>query len=166
MTRKRVKRELAPLDLFDLVPGIIGERKYCPWALESMIRQAQDRERIDVRMQHETVNRKGEPQSVELRLAVMGILQYPEGWHVSLLLYNERIDGFGYEVQFQDLHGAVCREWHRHIWNRTTQHADGKIAAGLFGKKDVTFRNFLIRTFKLMNIAYPRDVDNEQRPLF
>jgi|ERR1700680_1079623 len=87
----------------------------------------------------------------------MGMPEYPDGWHTSLLLYNRRIDGCGFERRYLDRIGHLRSGWHRHVWNPSTQNADEKVAVRLFSRKDANFRNFLIRSFKLMKIDYIPD---------
>jgi len=83
-----------------------------------------------------------------------------------LLLYNRRIDGFGYEERFTDMHGVEQSGWHRHVWNERSQHASGKISVSLFDKGNVSFRDFLIWSFKEMGVLYPKDDDYANQSLF
>ncbi len=167
MGRKKVlKRALVPRDLFALAPNVIKEPKYFPISLDTILEKLAKRERVDIESESETADSGHQKQIVTLRLTVTGIPRYPDGWHVSLLLYNKRIDGFGYEHRFRDLNGLLRKGWHRHTWNPKTQDADGKVPVRLFRRSDMTLRNFLIRTFKAMKIGYPRDDYNETGNLF
>ena len=108
----------------------------------------------------------GETVKLRIRLRVSGIPRFPAGWHVSLLLYNRRIDGFGYEERFTDTDGVEQSGWHRHIWNEKTQDAQAKKSVSLFNKGNASFREFLIWSFKEMGVSYPKDDDYASQLLF
>lgn len=79
-----------------------------------------------------------------------------DSWHVSLLLYNVRIDGVGYERRFRSIGGAWCCGYHRHRWNPETLRGEGKEAMTLWPAHptEMTVRGFLERVFNEMNISY------------
>jgi hypothetical protein len=114
-------------------------------------------ENIDLRTEHQTVDEaSGLLVNLTLHLAITGMPKYPDSWHVSLLLFNVRIDGFGYERRFRDIHGVWCRGYHRHSWNAETLSGEGKISAsGWPADPDkMTVTEFLARAFNEMNVSY------------
>jgi len=162
-----VRYEQPDESVFDCVATLLKERKWFDVSIDTVLRKIEQGERVELQAVHETAGKtNGEKLKLRIRLRVSGIPRYPTGWHVSLLLYNRRIDGFGYEERFTDIHGAEQCGWHRHVWNEKTQDASGKISVSLFDKGNVSFRDFLIWSFKEMGVLYPKDDDYANQSLF
>jgi hypothetical protein len=114
-------------------------------------------ERFDRSVRHQTVNETTHiTVDVTLRFVVVGHLANFDSWNVSLLVYNRRVDGFGYEQGFRDIQGIPCDGWHRHCWNREKQHAKGKLLMGSW-PLDLTFKDFVVRAFTDMNVCLKDD---------
>jgi hypothetical protein len=165
--RKHPKGENQPEAIFDCVPRLLGERKWFDVSLVTMLRDIDDGKRIDLQSVHHTQDENtSEELRLPLRLRVSGRPRFAEGWHITLLLYNKPIDGFGYEERFCDIDGIQRSGWHRHIWNHVSQDARGKILVRIFERGNMTFRDFIIRALKEMKISYPTDDDYATPTLF
>ena len=153
--------------LFDIVPKVISERKVLPWTLDSIasaFNNPKREENVNLRAEHRSVDEaSGFPVTLTLHFAISGAPKYPDSWNISLLLYNVRIDGFGYERTFRDIHGSKCCGWHRHAWNPETLSGEGKIPAGDWpaDPDKMTVTEFLARAFREMNVCYEDNYDND-----
>lgn len=78
---------------------------------------------------------------------------------MSLLLFNIRFDGFGYDRHFIDVHGVRCAGWHRHFWDGGKLNARGRVSAELWPAA-MTFEEFLVRAFAEMNICCEVNYEN------
>jgi hypothetical protein len=162
-----VRHEQPDDSVFDCVAALLKERKWFDVSVDTIQEKIERGERVELQAVHEISDEKtGESLKLRIRLRISGIPRFPAGWHVSLLLYNRRIDGFGYEERFTDTDGAEQNGWHRHVWNEKTQDANGKISVPLFDKGNPSFRDFLIWPFKEMDVSYPRDDDYADETLF
>jgi hypothetical protein len=147
-----------PDSVFDCVPALLSERKWFDVSLDTVLSKIDHGERVELQAVHEMSDKAtGEKLKLRMRLRVSGVPRFPDSWHVSLLLYNRRIDGFGYHERFTDAQGMDQSGWHRHVWNKKTQDASGKVSVSLFDKGNVSFRDFLIWSFKEMRVSYPKD---------
>jgi hypothetical protein len=147
-------------NVFDCVADLLRQRKWFDVSVDTILSKIEHGERVELQAVHEMTDKaSGEELKLRMRLRISGIPQFPDGWHVSLLLYNRRIDGFGYHERFSDLEGVERTGWHRHVWNEKTQDANGKIRVSLFDKGNVSFRDFLVWSFKEMGVSYPKDDD-------
>lgn len=154
-------RPIPPRAQFNIVPNIIKEPKALGRALDVIVSDFNDDKRTEnidlLRVEHKTTDgATGFPVDLILHFAITGLPRYPDSWHVSLLLYNVRIDGFGYERRFRGMDGAWCSGYHRHRWNAETLNADGKEAMSLWptDPTEMTVREFLGRAFDEMNVSY------------
>jgi hypothetical protein len=152
---------------FDCVPALLKDRKWFDVSVDTIARRIERGERVELQAVHEMTDENGKTfEKLRIRLRISGIPRFQAGWHVTLLLYNKPIDGFGYHERFTDLDGAEQTGWHRHIWNEKTQDAQGKQAVSLFDKGNPSFRNFLIWSFKEMSVSCPKDDDYANETLF
>jgi hypothetical protein len=162
-----VRHEQPDESVFDCVATLLRERKWFDVSIDTILRKIEQGERVELQAVHEMPDEtEGETLKLRIRLRITGIPRFPAGWHVSLLLYNRRIDGFGYEERFSDIHGAEQSGWHRHVWSAKTQDANGKVSVSLFDKGSASFREFLIWSFKEMGVSYPKDDDYASQLLF
>jgi hypothetical protein len=152
--------------VFDCVPDLLKARKWFDISVDTIVRRIELGERVELQAVHEMADGIGKKLKLRIRLRVSGIPRFRAGWHVSLLLYNKRIDGFGFHERFTDLHGTEQSGWHRHIWCGNTQDANGKISVSLFDRNNLSFRDFLIWSFKEMAVSCPKDDDYANQTLF
>jgi hypothetical protein len=152
--------------VFDCAVALLKDRKWFDVSVDTIVKKIEQGERVELQAVHEMADKNGETLKPRIRLRISGKPKFRAGWHVSLLLYNKRIDGFGYDERFTDLDGVEQSGWHRHIWNEKTQDAEGKISVSLFDKGDPSFRDFLIWSLKEMNVSCPRDDDYANETLF
>lgn len=167
MEQKTPKGETDPDNIFDIVPKLLGDKKWFDVSLDTILAMIRDGKRVDLRTVHVTSDQNtGEELKLPLRLRISGRPPDSEGWHISLLLYNRRIDGFGYEERFRGTDGIEHHGWHRHVWNPNSQDAASKTPVSLFDGGTMSFRDFLIRGLKEMKISYPKDDDYANPTLF
>ncbi len=160
MPRKPSKEGRAE-HVFGCVPDIITERKWFDVSVDTILRKIDDGERVDLHgVHHRPDEAGGEEIALPIRLRISGSPKYLESWDVCLLLYNRRIDGFGYEQRFDDPEGIEQSGWHRHVWDEKSQSADrSKVSVSMFDHADITFRDFVMWSLKAMNISCPKDDD-------
>jgi hypothetical protein len=147
------------------VPAVIDDRKYFNISLGGILEVWRDRD-FELDIEHEITDSTGKRTTVPLKLPISGRPEYPETWNASLLAYNRRIDGFGFEERFRDMKGVMCKGWHRHTWNPVTQDAEGKMLARPSMRGFPGSREFLKRAFKDMKILYLRDDYDDNLNLF
>jgi hypothetical protein len=159
---KQTKRDSRVESILDCVPALLKERKWFDVSLDTILKKIEDGERVELQTVHETTDEKnGECLRLPIRLRISGKPKYSAGWHVTLLLYNRRIDGFGYEERFCDINQVEQSGLHRHVWNGRSQDAAGKISVSVFDRENLSFRDFLMWSFKAIGVSYPKDDDYE-----
>jgi len=164
VARKKTRKQNTILDerAFDAVPKLLEECKYFEYSLEEALKSITAKQRVEWRTVHSIRDTKtGEQIDVPLRLRIGGTPNDAEGWQVSLIVGNRRVDGFDFEARFCDMDGVERNGWHRHIWNPQTRAAPGKSAVTLFNRPAITFHEFLVQALKHMNVFYRKDDDSD-----
>jgi hypothetical protein len=153
-----------PRALFDAVPNIIREKKFLGVGLNAVLEPINKGGR-DRSIPHRTISETTLiAADVTLRLVVVGQPAHFDSWNVSLLIYNRRIDGFGWEQGFRDIHGTRHSGWHRHFWDEEEQHAYGKVLAIPWSSEMMTMKEFVMHALSEMNVCW--EDDNETLSLF
>lgn len=154
----------SPRPPVEIIQKVLDGRKKLAQPLGSLIRELREKGVVQADIGiDEVLIHQWEDYWLRLRLAAKS--RHPEGWKAALLLNNVRVAGVDcHRTEVMDAFGAPLRGWHKHVLDRETGEASGRIQID-DPAPDGKLTTFVQAVLEIFGVEYERGILHEQGDL-